>query len=89
MLINTMGFNVGLGVHIMRETIRAFPPTTIAVLSSRFSNKNYQVNFSRLCPDNCNLLNYAAMPESEDVKVRKRFNETFKQMLIGWFIQLS
>ena len=67
--INTMGFNVGLGAHIMKETVRLFCPSTLVVLSSRHANKNYRLDFERLLPDRCNLLTFAAMPESEDVKM--------------------
>lgn len=64
-----MGFNKGLGAHIMKETVRLFCPSTLVVLSSRHANKNYDLDFERLCPDRCNLLTFAAMPESEDVKM--------------------
>ena len=64
-----MGFNVGLGAHIMKETLRLFCPSTLVVLSSRHANKNYRLDFERLCPDRCNLLTFSAMPESEDVKM--------------------
>ena len=64
-----MGFNVGLGSHIMKETVRIFSPSTLVVLGSQFAKKNYDLDFERLCPDGCNLLTFAAMPESADVKM--------------------
>ena len=67
-----MGFNQSLGEHIMRRTVAEYRPTSLVVLRSRSARKNYSVDFDRLLrplSENCNLLTFSAMPESDDVQV--------------------
>jgi hypothetical protein len=34
-IINTMGFNEGLGIHLMKLTVETWKPTTIVEIESR------------------------------------------------------
>ena len=68
MVINTMGFNSGLGVHLMKKILKSFLPRTIVSIRSRFHSKNYSgLNFDILCPGHT-FLEYAALPESSHVQ---------------------
>ena len=65
-LINTMGFNSGLGVVLMKKILNRFAPTSIVSLRSRFPSKNYDLRF-RSCPA-YTFLEFNAMPESATVQ---------------------
>ena len=71
MLINTMGFNKGLGLLFIKETLRMFCPTTVVSLKSRFGAKNYHMNFD---PGSLglayNLLEFEAVPEGDVQKMQ-------------------
>jgi len=67
-LVNTMGFNRGLGVKLMADVVDKVRPSTLVEIRSRFDGKNYQdVDFDRLTGDKCNVLQFEAVPE--DAKV--------------------
>ncbi|XP_040577007.1 uncharacterized protein [Lepeophtheirus salmonis] len=82
-IINTMGFNKGLGIVFMVDIIRLFEPTTIVNIQSRFPKKNFELDFSpsniSSIRQNCwvtkpgvplkyNVLTFKAVPESPNVK---------------------
>jgi len=66
-IVNTMGFNRGLGIKLIGQVISAVSPTTILEIRSRFPGKNYEVNFNSMS-DKCNVLQFDAVPESLDAK---------------------
>lgn len=67
-VVNTMGFNRGLGLKLIREVVAAVGPSTLVEIRSRFPGKNYEVNFDALAGDSCNVLRFDAVPESQEAK---------------------
>ena len=41
-VVNTMGFNRGLGAKLLRDTVAAVGPSTLVEIRSRFPGKNYE-----------------------------------------------
>lgn len=70
MVVNTMGFNRGLGVHFITETIKAFRPTTVVSIRSRFQAKNYDMDFESIdvVGNKFNVVECDAVPESAGVQ---------------------
>ena len=62
-VVNTMGFNRGLGVKLIGEVVSKVNPSTMIEIRSRFEGKNYNINFDKLTGDKCNLLQFEAVPE--------------------------
>ncbi len=67
-VINSMGFNQGLGLPLLKATVEHFSPTVIASIESGHPSKNYPPDFvSSLASvnDNCELLRFGAVPEDK------------------------
>ena len=73
-IINTMGFNRGLGLTLLKETIQLFQPTTLIEIQSRHAKKNYEVNLAQFLTSG-NYLAFQAMPEDTDKEMNT--NETW------------
>ena len=65
-IINTMGFNRGLGLTLLKETMQLFQPTTLIEIKSRHPKKNYEVNMTEMLQSDSNYLEFQAMPEDTD-----------------------
>ena len=71
-IVNTMGFNRGLGISLLKETLKLIHPTTVIEIKSRFAKKNYECsigNFVSKNLSNCNFMTFKAMPESLNVQM--------------------
>merc|ERR1739838_1243441 len=67
-----MGFNRGLGISLLKETLKLIHPTTVIEIKSRFAKKNYECsigNFVSKNLSNCNFMTFKAMPESLNVQM--------------------
>ncbi len=67
-IVNTMGFNKGLGIRLLKMSANLVKPTTVFEIKSRFAKKNFEVPMSRILPSGSHVLTFSAMPESADVK---------------------
>ena len=68
-----MGFNRGLGISLLKETLKLIHPTTVIEIKSRFAKKNYECsigNFVSKNLSNCNVMTFKAMPESQSLNVQ-------------------
>ena len=71
-IVNTMGFNRGLGITLLKETLKLMTPTTVIEIRSRFAKKNYECSLSDFITRNlssCNYMEFKAMPESLNVQM--------------------
>ena len=69
-IVNTMGFNRGLGINLLKKCMNLIQPTTFIEIKSRFSRKNFECSLQSFCTqhlEKCNYMNFQAVPES-DVK---------------------
>ena len=67
-----MGFNRGLGIPLLKETLKLMNPTTVIEIKSRNARKNYECslsNFVSKSVKNCNYMSFNAIPESLNVEM--------------------
>lgn len=70
-VVNTMGFNRGLGISLLKKSVASIKPTTFVEIRSRFHKKNYECNLGEFCSQSlqgCNFLSFSAIPESAGAK---------------------
>ncbi len=66
-IVNTMGFNRGLGIALLKQTLKLVNPTNVIEIRSRFAKKNYECSIQSFCSQNfprCNFMTFEAVPES-------------------------
>ena len=71
-VVNTMGFNRGLGVTLLKKSLKLINPTNLVEVRSRFAKKNYECNFRDYASQNlpnCNVMSFEAVPESMNVEM--------------------
>ena len=69
-VINTMGFNRGLGISLLKKSMSVIQPTTFIEVRSRFAKKNFECSLKGFCEfslPKCHYMKFDAIPES-DVK---------------------
>jgi len=62
-VINTMGFNRGLGVHLAQKVIQTFSPSTVVSIESGHNSKNYPANMLADVVRRGHTLRFPAVPE--------------------------
>ncbi len=65
-VINTMGFNRGLGLQLLSSSADAFSPTHIVSITSAHASKNYPAGFVASLSARSHLLHLPAIPETAD-----------------------
>ena len=71
-IVNTMGFNRGLGIPLLKETLKLINPTTVIEIKSRNARKNYECSLSGFITKSftdCNYMSFNAIPESLSVEM--------------------
>jgi hypothetical protein len=66
-LVNTMGFNRGLGIQLLKKSVKLIQPTTFIEIKSRFAKKNYEISLSKVA-GKATFFTFQAIPESSEVK---------------------
>lgn len=76
-IVNTMGFNRGLGIALLKKTLTLVKPTTCVEIKSRFAKKNYECSIQDFCSQYlpvCNYMSFEAMPENSSVEMTSQDN---------------